>query len=207
MLGGRYYKQIINSLSGIGLITINEKYSLKRFSKSFAITDKSIKLGIEKVEIKTKRFNSTLNNSIKSEFDSISNDDLIMKVLVNTARLYLVKDFGNYMAKILPTVKVNKPIDHIELLDIWLDQVNTFKVDRYSSYFDSFLELNNHSDPYEVFKLPVFSSLKLLIQVEYTILGQQFQSTLGSALQLKVVTRFMKLICLQHNHQYYSLSG
>jgi len=156
ILGGRYYKQIINSLSVIGLITINEKYSLNRFSKSYAITDKSIKLGIEKVEVKTKRFNSTLNNQIRSEFDSISNDELIMKVLVNTAKLHLVKDFGNYMAKILPTVKVPKPIDHIELLDIWLDQVNTFKVDRYSSYFDSFLELNNHSDPYQVFKLPVF---------------------------------------------------
>lgn len=161
VLGGRYYKQIINSLSGIGLITINEKYSLKRFSKSFAITDKSIKLGIEKVEIKTKRFNSTLNNQIRSEFDSISNDDLIMKVLVNTAKLYLVKDFGNYMAKILPSVKAPKPIDHIELLDIWLDQVNTFKVDRYSSYFGSFIELNNHSDPYEIFKLPVFFKPKI----------------------------------------------
>tara|TARA_A200000113_G_scaffold220858_1_gene231664 strand:- start:103 stop:1464 length:1362 start_codon:yes stop_codon:yes gene_type:complete len=161
VLGGRYYKQIINSLSGIGLIAINEKYSLKRFSKSFAITDKSIELGIEKVEVKTKRFNSTINNLTRSEFDSISEDDLIKKVLVNTAKLYLVKDFGNYMAKILPTVKVNKPIDHIDLLDLWLDKVNTFKVDRYSSYFDSFLELNNHSDPYEIFKLPVFFKPKI----------------------------------------------
>lgn len=156
VLGGRYYKQVIATLEGLEIILINDKYSSTNFSKSYAISDRAIEIGIKKVEIQSYRFKKTYSNYLQKDYAETIKIDVFKKIIENITKLYVVNNPANYLAKILPKTSAPKPISNSDLLNLWFEETNMLKFNRYSAYFDSFKELNNHSDPLEVFKLPVF---------------------------------------------------
>jgi hypothetical protein len=156
VLGDRYYKHIINTLDSLGLVMINDKYSSTNFSKSYAISDRAIEIGIKKVEIQSYRFKKTYSNYLQKDYAETIKIDVFKKIIENITKLYVVNNPANYLAKILPKTSTPKPISNSDLLNLWFEETNMLKFNRYSAYFDSFKELNNHSDPLEVYKPPVF---------------------------------------------------
>lgn len=128
-LGDRIYKDIQLCLVGLGIIIENAKYSTTKFSKSFCLTPKAVKLGVVKTYIYSK------------------------KIIDNTLKLMVVEDESYYVMNILPEPKYvefeNQIVDTSE-------QINQFKLDRYDAYFSSFADLNKVTDPKLLFDKPIF---------------------------------------------------
>lgn len=146
VLGNRYYKHIINTLGSLGLVMINDKYSAKNFSKSYAITKKGFELGIKQTEIETIKFKHHLSKHLSEELNETIKDKVLHKVLQNIVKLYLFKGNTHFMLKLIYNNKSAKKQSLIEPL----------KFDRYNSFYNSFEELNEKNDLFEVYKLPVF---------------------------------------------------
>jgi hypothetical protein len=156
VLGNRYYKQVISTLESLGIILINDKYSANNFSKSYAISDRAFETGIVKVKIQSKAFLKTYHSYCQYKYNEVENNVVLKKIIGNISKLYLINNPANYMAKILPKVSAPKPVVNTDLLNLWFEEINMKRFNRYSTYFDSFIELNKHTDPFEVYKLPVF---------------------------------------------------
>lgn len=156
ILGDRYYKQIIKSLQSLDLVFVNHKYSANRFSKSYSLSAKAFKVGVIEESVHSDRFKHTLKTHFKKRYEVLSKNPLIEKILINTIKLFLTNNVPGYLAKILPTVKAKKPISNLELIDLWLDSINDFRLSRYDAYFSSFRLINDINNPYEIFNLSIF---------------------------------------------------
>lgn len=101
-LGNRSYKDIIMCLIGVGIIIENPKYSTNKFSKSFALTPKAIKLGIEDTIIYSKKFNIKLNALKEFNYKDTSSNPILKKILINTSKLLIVEEPIYYLEQIIP---------------------------------------------------------------------------------------------------------
>lgn len=70
-LGVGEYIDVELCLRGLGIITINEKYSSTNFSKSFLFSPKAIRLGVEETLIYSKKFNIKLKTLESLDFTKI----------------------------------------------------------------------------------------------------------------------------------------
>lgn len=128
-LGDRIYKDIQLCLVGLGIIIENTKYSTTKFSKSFCLTPKAVKLGVVKTYIYSK------------------------KIIDNTLKLMVVEDESYYVMNILPE---SKYVEFENQLVDTFEQINQFKLDRYNAYYRSFADLNEVTDPKLLFDKPIF---------------------------------------------------
>lgn len=146
VLGNRYYKQVISTLVSLGIILINDKYSANNFSKSYAITKKGFGLGIVETDIVTDKFSNHLKKHLNEEFNETIKDEVLHKVLRNTAKLYLSTGNTHFMIRLIYNNQNAKKQSLIE----------PSKFDRYSSFYNSFNALNNKTELFDVYKMPVF---------------------------------------------------
>jgi len=147
-LGDRTYKDIQMCLIGLGIIVKNPNYSTSKFSKSFALTPKAIKLGIKDTIVYSKKFNKKLNTLKEVNYADTSSHSVLKKILVNTAKLLVVEEPLYYVDRIIPD-----PI-YVEtengLIDI-SEPINQFKIDRFDAFYNSFYALNEITDPEVLF--------------------------------------------------------
>jgi len=151
-LGNRNYKDIQSCLVGLSIVVANSKYSTKKFSKSFCLTKKAIELGVCETHIYSNKFKEKIKREMQLSFDDINSNSVLKKILDNTLKLSVTEVPMHYVSKILPDPEYRE-IDN-ELVDI--SEVNQFKMDRYSAYYNSFYELNEINDPKALFDSPVF---------------------------------------------------
>lgn len=152
-LGNRNYKEIQNCLVGLGIIVENNKYSTAKFSKSFCLTKKAIKLGVIETQIYSKKFNKKIKQQKQLSYIDINSNPVLNKIIINTVKLTVVEDPSHYIMNIL-----SDP-EYIEIENQLFDissPVNQFKMDRYNSYYKSFCALNKTNDPKILFDSPVF---------------------------------------------------
>lgn len=152
-LGSRNYKEIQNCLVGLGIIVENNKYSTAKFSKSFCLTKKAIKLGVVETPIYSKKFNVKIKSRQQLSFGDINSNPILKKIIDNTLKLVIIEEPAYYVLGILPDPEYREIDNH--LVDI-SPPVNQFKMDRYESYYNSFYALNEIDDPKELFDSPVF---------------------------------------------------
>jgi len=152
-LGDRNYKEIQLCLIGLGIIIENPKYSTAKFSKSFSLTPKSVKLGVIEAPVYSNKFKKKIKSNIKLSYEDINANPILKKINDNTVKLLVVEEQAYYVSNILPdTVYVE--IDN-QLADISAP-MNQFKMDRYNAYYNSFYALNKISNPKALFDSPVF---------------------------------------------------
>ena len=147
-LGDRAYKDIEQCLKGLGIITINDKYSSSNFSKSFKLSPKSIKLGITETLVYSKKFIKKLKTFSTLNYSEIESQPVLKKLLNNTAKLLVVEEPFYYVERILPN-SIYVETDN-GLIDI-SEPVTQFKIDRYDAYYNSFYSLNEITDPKVLF--------------------------------------------------------
>ena len=147
-LGDRAYKDIEQCLKGLGIITINDKYSSSNFSKSFKLSPKSIKLGITETLVYSKKFIKKLKTFSTLNYSEIESQPVLKKLLNNTAKLLVVEEPFYYVERILPN-SIYVETDN-GLIDI-SEPVNQFKIDRYDAFYSSFYALNEITDPKVLF--------------------------------------------------------
>ena len=82
-LGDRTYKDVQMCLIGLGIIIENPKYSTSKFSKSFSLTTKAIKLDTEETHIYSKKFNSRLKTLSEVNFRETYTHPILKKILDN----------------------------------------------------------------------------------------------------------------------------
>ena len=143
-LGDRTYKDVQMCLIGLGIIIENPKYSTNKFSKSFSLTPKAIKLSTNETHIYSKKFNSKIKTLSKVNFREIYSHPILKKILNNTVKLLVVEEPLYYVEQIIPQPK------YVETNEGQIDiseQINIFKVDRYNAYYNSFYALNDITDP------------------------------------------------------------
>ena len=151
-LGTSYYKQVIDTLIKIGIINENKKYSTSRFSKSFRLSEKAINLGFFEEKIQTKRFQKVIDKNAKREFEEVTQNPILEKLIYNTSKLYLLNEWIYYVERILPDAK-NIFVDNY-MIDV-SDPPNAFQVSRYNDFFKGFRALNNCKSPIDVYKAPI----------------------------------------------------
>ena len=152
-LGDRIYKDIQLCLVGLGVIIENTKYSTTKFSKSFCLTPKAVKLGVIKTNIYSKKIINKSKKGAQLNYDDSYSNPILKKIIDNTLKLVVVEDESHYVLNILPEPKYvefeNQLVDTSE-------QINQFKLDRYNAYYSSFVELNEVTDPRLLFDKPIF---------------------------------------------------
>ena len=153
---GRNYVQVIDSLEALDVVKTNNKYSANRFSKSYSLSNSAVKKGIIEVEIFTQRFQNKLSKILLSEFQETVKDEVLNKVIDNTAKLKLIGTSVFYMARIIREFKSKNKVSEDESLELLGEELKSFRLKRYHNVFNSFKELNTHTDSFEVYKLPVF---------------------------------------------------
>ena len=147
-IGDRTYKDIQLCLIGLGIILENPKYSTSKFSKSFALTPKAIKLGIKNTIVYSKKFNTKLNALKEVNYEDTFSNPILRKILVNTSKLLVVEEPFYYAERILPSpIYVETENGQIDISE----PVNQFKVDRYDAFYSSFYALNEITDPKVLF--------------------------------------------------------
>jgi len=147
-IGDRTYKDIQLCLIGLGIILENPKYSTSKFSKSFALTPKAIKLGIKNTIVYSKKFNTKLNALKEVNYEDTFSNPILRKILVNTSKLLVVEEPFYYAERILPSpIYVETENGQIDISE----PVNQFKVDRYDAFYISFYALNKVTDPKVLF--------------------------------------------------------
>tara|TARA_B110000879_G_scaffold100291_1_gene136053 strand:+ start:211 stop:1593 length:1383 start_codon:yes stop_codon:yes gene_type:complete len=152
-LGDRNYKDIQKCLVGLGIIIENNKYSTNKFSKSFSLTKKAIKLGIEKTHTYSKKFNIKIKQLSEISYADINSNPTLKKILDNTTKTLVVEEPLHYLLNILPEPKYVETDNG--LLDI-SEQVNQFRLDRYNAFYDSFFALNKITDSKVLFNSTIF---------------------------------------------------
>ena len=152
-LGDRIYKDIQLFLVGLGIIIENVKYSTTKFSKSFCLTPKAVKLGVVKTYIYSKKIINKSKKAAQLNYDNSYSNPILKKIIDNTLKLKIVEDESCYVLNILPEPKYVE-FDN-QLLDT-SEQINQFKLDRYNAYYRSFVDLNEVTDPKLLFNNPIF---------------------------------------------------
>jgi len=147
-LDNRIYKGIQLCLIGLGIIIENPKYSTSKFSKSFKLSPKAIRLGVIETLIYSKKFNTKLKTFSTLNFSEIESQPVLKKLLNNTAKLLVVEEPLYYGERIMPEPKYVETDNG--LIDI-SEPVNQFKVDRYDAFYSSFYALNEITDPKVLF--------------------------------------------------------
>ena len=150
VLGNSYYKQIIYTLESLGIILTNDKYSTNNFSKSYAISKKGFELGIIETDIETDKFRTHLTKHLNKELNEILKDEVLHKVLSNTAKLYLNRGSAQFLIQIVRDLRGENELGIPE------EFVNSVKVKRYQSFYNSFDAINNKTELFDVYKIPVF---------------------------------------------------
>ncbi|WP_370095588.1 hypothetical protein [Winogradskyella sp.] len=116
------------------------------------MTKKAIELGICETYIYSDKFKEKIKREMQLSFDDINSNPVLKKILDNSVKLSVTEVPIHYVSKILPDPEYRE-IDN-ELVDI--SEVNQFKMDRYSAYYNSFYALNEINDPKALFDSPVF---------------------------------------------------
>lgn len=116
------------------------------------MTKKAIELGVCETYIYSDKFKEKIKREMQLSFDDINSNTVLKKILDNTVKLTVTEVAMHYVSKILPDPEYRE-IDN-ELVDI--SEVNQFKMDRYSAYYNSFYEPNEINDPKALFDSPVF---------------------------------------------------
>ena len=147
-LDNRIYKGIQLCLIGLGIIIENPKYSTSKFSKSFKLSPKAIRLGVIETLIYSKKFNTKLKTFSTLNFSEIESQPVLKKLLNNTTKLLVVEEPLYYVERIMPEPKYVETDNG--LIDI-SEPVNQFKVDRYDAFYSSFYALNEITDPKVLF--------------------------------------------------------
>jgi len=147
-LDNRIYKGIQLCLIGLGIIIENPKYSTSKFSKSFKLSPKAVRLGVIETLIYSKKFNTKLKTFSTLNFSEIESQPVLKKLLNNTAKLLVVEEPLYYGERIMPEPKYVETDNG--LIDI-SEPVNQFKVDRYDAFYSSFYALNEITDPKVLF--------------------------------------------------------
>ena len=147
-LDNRIYKGIQLCLIGLGIIYRNPKYSTSKFSKSFKLSPKAIRLGVIETLIYSKKFNTKLKTFSTLNFSEIESKPVLKKLLNNTAKLLVVEEPLYYAERIISEPKYVETDNG--LIDI-SEPVNQFKVDRYDAFYSSFYALNEITDPKVLF--------------------------------------------------------
>ena len=133
---------------GLGIIIENPKYSTSKFSKSFALSPKAIKLGIKNTIVYSKKFNTKLNALKEVNYEDTFSNPVLRKILVNTSKLLVVEEPQYYASQILPSsIYVDPKNGQIDISE----PVNQFRVDRYDAFYNSFYALNKVTDPKVLF--------------------------------------------------------
>ena len=147
-LDNRIYKGIQLCLIGLGIIIENPKYSTSKFSKSFKLSPKAVRLGVIETLIYSKKFNTKLKTFSTLNFSEIESKPVLKKLLNNTAKLLVVEEPFYYVERILPnSIYVETENGQIDISE----PVNQFKVDRYDAFYSSFYALNEITDPKVLF--------------------------------------------------------
>tara|TARA_B110000261_G_scaffold3271_1_gene3507 strand:- start:56 stop:1438 length:1383 start_codon:yes stop_codon:yes gene_type:complete len=147
-IGDRTYKDIQLCLIGLGIIIENPKYSTSKFSKSFALSPKAIKLGIKNTIVYSKKFNTKLNALKEVNYEDTFSNPVLRKILVNTSKLLVVEEPQYYASQISPSsIYVDPKNVQIDISE----PVNQFRVDRYDAFYNSFYALNKVTDPKVLF--------------------------------------------------------
>lgn len=138
-LGTRDYRPIIETLISNGIITRNDKYSKGKFSKSFAFTEKAIKMDKVQVEVQSKSFAKRLSDINDKEYQETIRNPLFKRILENTIKLIIVEEEDCYKSELssLTEEEMNNEIDPDEKLKERWHQYN-----RYTSFYDEFTALN-----------------------------------------------------------------
>jgi len=148
-IGDRTYKDVKLCLIGLGIIIENPKYSTSKFSKSFSLSPKAIKLGIVNSVVYSKKFNAKLNVLSEFSFKNTYSNPVLKKILNNTLKL-LVKEEPFYYAEHIVATPIYAE-ENEGMIDI-SEAVNSFKVDRYNAFYKSFYSLNDVTDTKELLK-------------------------------------------------------
>ena len=150
VLGNRYYKQVVSTLESLGIILINDKYSANNFSKSYALTKKGFEHGIIETDIITDKFNNHLKKHLNEELKETIKDEVLHKILRNTAKLYLQNGSTQFLIQIIKDLRSENELGTPE------EFIHLEKVKRYQSFYNSFNALNNKTELFDVYKMPVF---------------------------------------------------
>ena len=150
VLGNRYYKQVISTLESLGIILTNDKYSTNNFSKSYAISKKGFELGIVETDIVTDKFSNHLIKHLNEELKETIKDEVLHKVLRNTAKLYLQNGSTQFLIQIVKDLRSENELGTPE------EFIHLEKVKRYQSFYNSFNAINNKTELFDVYKMPVF---------------------------------------------------
>ncbi len=137
-LGDRHYKIIIQNLVEIGIITVNNSYSSRNFSKSYALTKQIIKKHpLTKSKIKSNKYNSKLKTQAKLEFEEIVSNELFYKILINTSRLKFIPEYEHF-------IPIPQIVGYIETSDeeIPIYEDNSQQMQRYSDFSQSLKRFN-----------------------------------------------------------------
>jgi len=154
-LGTRDYQVIINLLTTIEVIKKNNKYSKGKFSKSFAMTNKSLKMDEVVVNVYSKAFAKRLTDIKEKAFYEAIKDPLIKKILDNTAKLIIVEQDSYYKSEIsnLTDEEMDNEIDPDKKIKEKKQQYY-----RYKTFYDEFKSLNGITSPLEVFKNKIYQT-------------------------------------------------
>ncbi|WP_296636241.1 hypothetical protein [Polaribacter sp.] len=159
-LTNRNYKDIENCLLGLGILQINNTYSTNRFSKSFRLTDKAVKLGIEDIDIKTEKFRRQYNRINEERIREVLDNPLYKKIATNTAKLSVIEkqdflvdayfDPFDYVKENefdrMTDAEVEMFLDQLAL-KLSKDKNYINKKKRYEDFYKRFVNLNNVDDP------------------------------------------------------------
>lgn len=151
-LGTEYYKTIIETLSSLNLIEVNNSYSTGRNSKSYRITTEALLKGITTDIIRNKQFERRLHRLAEAEYKEVVKDPVFEKILYNTAQLYLLNEQFYYVEQLMPDRKYEEVNGYLNDIS---EPFNEFQMKRYEDYYKGFRALNNTSTPLEVYKSPL----------------------------------------------------
>jgi hypothetical protein len=152
-LGTRDYKDVIELLIEKDIINKNDTYSKGKFSKSYAFTEKAIKMDKVEVVVQSKSFTKRLSDISEKEYQETIKDPLLKRVLDNTAKLIIVEKEDYYKSELsnLTDEEMENEIDPDERLKERWHQYN-----RYSSFYDEFKSLNEVIETKELIKCKIY---------------------------------------------------
>ena len=155
---GRKYSDIINNLSSINAIEVNDIYSPNRFSKSYRINPN---WGQDttplKVSVKSKFFFNKLNETNKIQVEQLKNDPILSKILTNTQKLFLIDEPLSFLPPRDSKSELKEWIPNTGIKMNFVEYFNNpVKVFRYEEFRKSLLTLNSILDTNELVNLSAF---------------------------------------------------
>ena len=154
-LGTRDYKSIISLLIETRILKPNDKYSTGKFSKSYRLTNYAFEKGIIDVEISSTAFKKRLLQIAEKDFNDITSDPLLKKILDNTAQLIVVEQDSYYKDKLLVLTEEEMDND-IDPEDKLMERRRQYF--RYKTFYEEFKLLNESASSFELFKSKAYQT-------------------------------------------------